>query len=245
MALVIPYPTDGKIARKTGIGDWRDLWIPNSFDYTPIGDAFDGDSLDVRYPAAKTNGASAAVTHTEHNVNSYVDLVSGTADDGYAGQGYGLHFTGDRGLLAEFIVRTPATITTMKIEVGMSDADDDAGAVNQKATTSTATATDFAVFVVDTDDDTNIAFISAKGGTVVETQDIVALVASTTYRFAIRIDGDNVQGYINGEQAAGHGSDAGIEGGNGLTPWAFVQARAGSASRTLQWHKWRVIQPAY
>jgi len=156
-----------------------------------------------------------------------------------------MHFTGDRGCLSEFIVRTPAAITTMKFEVGLSDADDDAGAVNQKAATTSATAGSFAVFVFDTDDDANIAFVSAKGGTVVSTHDIQAAAVDTTYRFAIRVTGDNVEGFINGSKVAAHGGNAGIEGGTGLTPWAFVQARTGSASRTLQWHKWRVTQPAY
>ena len=154
----------------------------------------------------------------------------------------GLQYTGDRGVLGEFLIRTPAAVTTMKIEVGFSDADDDAGAINAKATP-TFTATDCAVFVVDTDDDANIAFISAKAGTAVATQDIQAIAASTTYRFAVRIEGDSVSAYINGSQVAGHAD--GIEGGNALTPWAFVQARTGSASRTIQLHKWRAIQPAY
>ena len=59
---VIPYPTDSKIQKQTSIGYERDLWIPGSDDYDVYGDSFDGDTLDVRYPADKTNGTSAAVT---------------------------------------------------------------------------------------------------------------------------------------------------------------------------------------
>ena len=248
MGLPIPYPSDGDIQRFTGSGPLRDIVIPSSFDYTVTEDSFGGDAIVDEYPGAKTNGTSAAVTFTEHNANKYLDLISGTANDGYAGQGYGMHFTGDRGCLSEFIVRTPAAITTMKFEVGLSDADDDAGAVNQKAESgsgTSATAGSFAVFVFDTDDDANIAFVSAKAGTVVSTHDIQAAAVDTTYRFAIRVTGDNVEGFINGSKVAAHGGNAGIEGGTGLTPWTFVQARNGSASRTLQWHKWRVTQPAY
>jgi hypothetical protein len=242
MSLPVPFPTDGDIEQKTQIGYHRRLWQPSSFDYTSWEDSFTGDALLPLYPAAKTNGTSAAVTFTEHNVNKYLSLVSGTADDGYAGQGVGMQYAGDRGVLLEGIVRTPSAVTTLKIEFGLSDADDDAGAVNVKATPS-ATATDFAVFIVDTDDDANIAFISAKAGTRTATQDIQAVAASTTYRFAIRVEGDAVSGWLNGTQVAG-GAHV-IEGGTALTPWCFVQARAGSASRTIQLHKWRVLQPAY
>jgi len=222
------------------MGYARNLWIPSSFDYDVFEDKFWGDALLTLYPSAKTNGTSAAVTFTEHNVYGYLELVSGTDDNGYAGQGMGLQFKGDRGLLAEFIVTTPATITTMKFEVGLSDADDDSGAINVKATPS-LTATDCAVFCVDTDDDANISFITGMTGAATGTQDIVALAASTTYRLGVRVEGDSVSAYINGTQVA----QGTIEGGSALTPWCFVQARAGTASRTLQLNKWRVIQPAY
>jgi hypothetical protein len=240
MALPVPFPTGELIQRKTNIGYMRDLWVPGSFDYDVFEDKFWGDLIRDEYPAAKTNGTSAAVTFTEHNVNGYLELVSGTDDNGYAGQGLGHQFTGDRGVLAEFLFTTPATITTMKVEVGLSDADDDSGGILLKATP-TLTATDIAVFCIDTDDDANIAFISAKAGAATAVQDIEALAASTTYRLAIRVEGDSVSAWINGYQVA-----AGvIEGGSALTPWAFVQARAGSASRTIKLNKWRCIQPAW
>tara|TARA_Y100000034_G_scaffold133566_1_gene199394 strand:- start:653 stop:1381 length:729 start_codon:yes stop_codon:yes gene_type:complete len=242
MALTVPYPTDQLIARKTGYGFARDLWSPNSFDYDKFEDKFFGDALWGGYPTAKTNGTSAAVTFAEHNENAYLSFISGTADNGYAGQGLGLNFTGDRGVLGEFLIVTPAAVTTMKIEVGFSDADDDAGAVNIKATPS-STASDYAVLCFDTDDDTNWSFISAKAGTEVATQDIETVAASSTYRLAVRIVGDSCEAYVNGSHVAGHAD--GIEGGSKITPWVFVQARAGSASRTILLHKWRCLQPAY
>ena len=242
MTLPVPFPTGELIQQKTSSGFARNLWIPSSFDYDIFEDKFWGDALDGIYPSAKTSGTAAAVTFTEHNVNGYLEFVTGTTDDGYAGQGMGLQFTGDRGILAEFLWTTPATITTMKFEVGLSDADDDAGAINLK-TTPTFTATDCAVFVVDTDDDANIAFITAIGGAGVAVQDIMALAASTTYRFAIRVEGNSVSAWINGTRV--DGGNQTIEGGSALTPWAFIQARAGTASRTCQLNKWKVTQPAY
>ena len=239
--LPVPFPTGELIRQKTSVGFARDLWIPSSFDYDVFEGKFWGDALWGGYPSAKTNGTSAAVTFTEHNVNGYIDLVSGTDNDGYAGQGIGLQFTGDRGILAEFLFRTPAAVTTMKFEIGLSDADDDGGAIATKATP-TFTAGDCAVFIVDTDDDANIAFITANTSAAVATQDIVAIAASTTYRFAIRVDGNSVSAYINGSQVAG-GTHT-IEGGTALTPWAFVQART-TSSRTMLLNKWRVIQPSY
>ena len=241
--LVVPFPTDGLLARKTGIGFARDLWVPNSFDYDVFEDKFWGDAILGLYPSAKTNGTSAAVTFAEHNENGYLSLISGTDNDGYAGQGMGLQFTGDRGILAEFLIVTPAAITNMKFEVGLSDADDDSGAVNVK-TTPTATATDFAVLCFDTDDDANFAFISANGGTVHGTQDITAFVpaAASTYRIAIRVDGDSCEAYVNGTWVGGH--DNGINGASKLTPWVFSQTRTTSTKNILL-YKWRVIQPAY
>lgn len=244
MALPVPFPTSYLIQPKTTIGYMRDLLIPGAFDYDVWEDNFKGDTLLDEYPAAKTNGTSAAVTFTEHNTYGYLELVTGTDDNGYAGQGVGLHWNGDRGILAEILFKTPSAITTLKFEVGLSDADDDAGAINDKATP-TLTATDCAVVCFDTDDDTNFACISGNAGTATATQDIsdVVVAASTFYIVSIRVDGDSVGYYINGTQVAGH--DSGIEGGTDLTLWAFAQARAGTASRTIQLHKWRVIQPAY
>lgn len=245
MALAVPRPTGGLVRAKTSVGHMRDLWVPNSFDYDVFEDKFWGDTLHTLYPAAKTNGTSAAVTFTEHNVNGYLELVSGTDDNGYAGQGMGLQFSGDRGVLFECILRTPSAITGFKFECGLSDADDDAGAINAKVTP-TLTAADCAVFVYDTDDNTVLDFISANAGSATATTGVLAagvLAASTTYRFAVQIDGDRVKAWLNDNEVltAAHT----IEGGSALTPWVFCQARGAAASRTVQLHKWRVTQPAY
>jgi hypothetical protein len=250
MAPQLPDFSNTKLARITTRGPRLDLWAPSSFDYDVFEDKFWGDLLRDEYSAAKTNGTSAAVTFTEHNTNGYLELVSGTATEGYAGQGLGHQFTGDRGVMFECIIKLPAAITTMKFEIGLTDADDDAGAINLKANP-TYTAGNFGVFVFDTDDSssaTTIDFVSAKGGTVAaanKTASVWTPSASETIRFSVRVEGDNVSAAINGRAVAGHGAGVGIDGAIGLTPWVFVQARTGSASRTVQLHKWRAIQPAY
>ncbi|KKM85254.1 hypothetical protein LCGC14_1290870 [marine sediment metagenome] len=242
MTLPIPFPTDQLIERKTSIGAMRDLWIPGSFDYDVFEDKFWGDTLHTLYPAAKTS--SGSVTFAEHNENGYLSIVADSGSGNYAGQGLGLQFTGDRGYLAEFIVQLPSAITDFKFECGMSDSDAHAGAINQKAATSTFTATDCAVIVMDTTDDANFAFISAMTGTGVETQDITAHlpILSTTYRIAIRAETDSVSAYINGTQVGG-GAHL-CNGATKMTPWVFCQART-SSERILLLYKWRVIQPAY
>ena len=240
--LQAPFPTDGKLQRNTQGGWLRDLLASGSFDNDEFVDNFVGDQLLAIYPSAKVSNGT--VVFTEHNVNGYLEIKSGGSTGDYAGQGIGMQWTGDREVLAQFIIRTPATITNWKFEVGLSDNDQDAGAVNQKATTTTSNAEDYAVFIYDTTDDSNIAFHSAKANAEIVTADIEALRASTTYRFAIRVVGDNIEAYINGTKVAGHGESTGIEGGNGLTPWVFSQARSGS-ERILRLYKWGAIQPAY
>jgi len=241
MAPRIGYPTDG-LVDKLGYKRESDLHISNSFDHDDWTDGFFGDGLDARYPGEKITGSgSAAVTLTEHSANGFLQLVSGTTENGYAGQGVGMNWTGDRGVLMQAIITTPGTITEWKWECGVTDNDQDAGAVNVKATPS-ATAADYGVFVFDTDDDTSIAFHSAKAGTITATEGITTCVASTTYRLAVRVQGDNLVAYINGEVVAEHGN--GIEGGSGITPWAFSQVR-NTTSKILKLNRWGMNQPAY
>ena len=252
----VPYGTGGKLLRAvpSTISPLYDLLAQNAFEFKHWEDNFEGDQLKAEYPAAKTNGASAAVTFTEHNAQGFLDLVTGTANDGYAGQGVGLQWTGDRGMLAEFLFTTPASLADFKLEVGVSDADDDAGAVATKsATPPTATATDFAVLCYDVDDDSLLTLIHAKTGTVAAVETGFTLQVSTVYYVAIRVTGDNVQATIRGLSGtpgaevtvANATAAAGIEGGSALTPWFFAQARAGSASKTVPLHKWAVTWPAW
>lgn len=248
----IPYPAAG-LSEETGEGSLFNLLAPNDFFYNTFVDDFRGDEKFGLYPAAKTNGTSAAVTFTEHNAHGFLDFITGTDNAGYAGQGLGLQYTGDRGILGEFLFTTPASIANYKFEVGFSDADDDAGAVATKATP-TSTATDYAVLVYDTADDSSLQLIHAKAGVTAAVEDTnFTLAVSTLYYVTFRIIGDDVKATIRGLTGtpsaeftyANAVAAAGIEGGTALTPWFFTQARAGTASKTTPLSKWRTIEPAF
>ena len=248
----IPYDAAGR-SEDSGEGSLFNLLAQTDFFYNKFEDDFRGDLLLDEYPAAKTNGASAAVTFTEHNAHGFLDFITGTANNGYAGQGVGLQWTGDRGILAEFLFTTPSSIADYKLEVGMADADDAAGMVNSKSGV-TSTGTDYAVLIYDTAEDSTTELIHAKAGTTaaVSNTDFV-LAVSTLYYVTFRIDGDNVKASIQGltgtptarYEFANATAAAGIEGATALTPWFFTQARAGSASKTTPLSKWRVLEPAY
>ncbi len=237
--LRVPFPSDSIHARVTSFGDMERLLVAGSADYNVFSDMFWGDQIDAKYPGASTD--TGTVTFTEHNLGHFLEFKSSAGNDKYAGQGVGLQWSGDRGCLLQGIVKTPAAITAMKFEFGFSDADDIAGAVLDKGAV-TGTGTDFAIIVYDTDDDANIGFITSTGGTLTATQDIVAAAVSTTYRFAVRVDGDSCSAYLNNELIAG-GAHV-LDGSVALTPWCFVQARD-TSERILQLHTWSVIEPAY
>lgn len=245
----IPMPSAGKAAISgIGAGGILDMLAPGDFSYRKIEDDFIGDAV-AGYVDPATNGTSAAVAAAASGDG--ITLTTGTDDDGYAGIAAGLAFSGDKGVLFECWIEMPATITTMKIEAGLTDAVADAGAVLVKATPS-ATAANYAVFVYDTDDDATLAFHSAKASTgednIVATEGLDTLAGSDTLYLAVRIVGDNVQFWykvgtsvIRGPESGAHGGGAGIEGASALTPWIFAQARAVSASRVLTVKKWRTI----
>ncbi len=196
---------------------------------------FLGDALTAEWIAAKTNGTSAAVTVAA----SRLTCTSGTSDDGYAGQGFGLHWSGDKGFYFEQVCSLD-TLATSKIEIGVSDATDDAGAVNAKVTPS-ATATDFCVLVRDTDDNTELDLISQKAsGVAANAENVYAVTGGVAFRTEFRGQNDLVSVFVNGN-SVGTGN---IEGGTAITPWVFAQSRAGSASRILTSEYWIVVGPS-
>lgn len=250
----LPGPT-GNLATllSGGFGGRYNLDALNDFLFKKFEDGFYGDVLTTLYPAAKTNGASAAVTFTAGNDQGWLDLITGTDNDGYAGQAMTdvLH-TGDRGLLAEFLIETPASLANYKLEVGVADAPDASGMVNSKSA-ATATGTDFAVLCFDTAHNSALDLIHAKAGTVARVTGDLTLAVSSLYYVSCRVVGDDVMFEIQGLAGTSHSkvtyanatAAAGIEGGTDITPWVFTQTRAGSASKTTKLMKWRSVWPAY
>lgn len=203
----------------------RNMMLAYHPGYTTVWDNFLGDLITDEYAAAKTNGTSAAVSVA----SSQLIMTTGTDDDGYAGQAFGLFWKGDNGIYMESAQSVSAVTTGIKFEVGLTDATADAGAVATKATPS-GTADDFCVLVFDTDDNAEWDIISEldNGGPVANAEDVFTAVGGTIFRTEFVMQNDIVAVFLNGANV-GSGS---CQGGDLLTPWFFTQARAGTDSRT-------------
>ena len=186
---------------------------------------FLGDALPGEWPAKAGANGTATVA------SSQLTLTATTTDNDGAGQGFGLFWKGDNGVYFES-QQSLDVLTTVKIETGLTDATNDAGAVNAKATPS-ATATDFCVLVRDTDDNTELDVISQKAtGVAANAENVHTVAAGTDFTTAFIAQNDVVSvqiGSSSGDLAV-VGSGV-IEGGTLITPWWFVQSRAGSVTR--------------
>lgn len=194
-------------------------------------------------PYASTVGTGTEVIGLTQAVGGTMTVTTGNGGSDTAGQGLGLNWSGDRGFY--FIARLKvARITSIKFEVGMTDSVSTDGAVNVKATP-TFNATDCALIVYDTTDDSNATFVS-NGGTTDGNSDWTGTIAADTY-FVVEIvgkgatdtTGDNVVGFINGQQV-GSGN---INGASPLTIWAYVKDNATSSATTLTVDYWGCVGP--
>ena len=227
----------------------------------PGGDEFMGDTLrtDI-YVVSNGGGASAASpVITANSLNGICDFVTGTAGDSTASSelSTGLAFRGDRGCVMVACL-TLSAITGVKVEVGFTDVDNDPGAVNVKATP-TFTATDCALWVLDTNDNVNWEGMAANNGTTSPMATLAAAFApvAATYEWLmvelIPTDtGDNecAVGFSRYTQAGLRtyhtvGGQANPQGPNSnvlLTPWIYVEAR-NATSKTLSldyWNAWQL-----
>lgn len=198
-------------------------------DYVRWFDHFVGDSAGTwpasanwGYPA--TAGTGTEVITLEALAGGQLLLTTGANANDSAGQGVGLHWTGDNWIY--FVGRISLdSITTSIVECGLTDSlADDTGAVATKATP-TFTATDCALFVRDTTDDTNLTFVSNGGTTDANADWSGTFSAGTWYTIEVVVGGpsattgDNATGYVNG-QRVGSGN---INGATLLTPWFYVE----------------------
>lgn len=195
-------------------------------------------------PYAATVGTGTEVIGLTQAVGGTMTLTTGNGGSDTAGQGLGLNWSGDRGFYFIARCKMATRITNVKFEIGMTDAVDDDGAVAVKATP-TFTATDCALFVYDTTDDTNVTFVSNGGSTDANANATFTIVNDTYFvvevvgKGATDTTGDNVAGFING-QLVGSGN---INGASPLTPWAYVEDLATSAATTFTVDYWGVIGP--
>jgi hypothetical protein len=211
-------------------------FAPGNPAYNSLWDDFHGDALRSNYPASV--GVNTQVVGVTAGIGGLMTLATAGADGDGAGQGFGLHWKGDNGIY--FIARAKLdTLATSKFELGLTDAvDDEGGAVDTKATP-TFTATDCAVFVRDTADDVKVTFVT-NGGSVDGAADWTGTFAADTYyTFEIVVQNDVASGFIDG-QLVGSGN---VEGGNALTPWAFVESIGAASARTLTVDYWGIVSP--
>lgn len=202
----------------------REMMLNYHPEYETVFDHYLGDAVNALYPSAVTNGTSAAVGVA----TSQLILTTGTDDNGYAGQAYGLFWKGDNGIYMES-AQSVNSVANVKFEVGLTDATDDAGAVNSKATP-TGRAENFCVLILDTDDNAEWDIISEldNGGSVANAENVFTAVGGTIFRTEFVMQNDFVAVFVNGA-AVGRGS---CQGGDLMTPWFFTQARAGTDSKT-------------
>lgn len=203
-------------------------------------DEFLGDALDAKYPAATTgvDGSFDKIAGAQSGTAT-IDVGDGatSADDEHGGIGLGgLEWSGDLNCFAVARINISA-VTTVKVEFGFTDSFADAGAVDVLATP-TATASDAAVWVIDTDDTaTWQAFAVNGGGTPQKNENaqIVAPVAATFQYMGVFLEGNQavfIQWDANGRRIGETLTiDSAIEGGTAVGPWLFVQNRAGTIDR--------------
>ena len=218
------------LAREFGFAEF------NTLDQVVVFDDFLGDVLDVEWRTADTGSGSSADAVISAGANGTIVMVTGTADNGYSALSRELNFQGQLNCVMAARIKVD-DIAAVKMEIGFTDAHDDAGAVNTMATYST-TATDWVGWVFDTDDtaywqatgvDTNteatkiepsIAPVAATYETL-----IVALEDTTAHFY--RLDANGYQTYRSAPMTGACTKDV------SLTPWVFVQSRESSDSKTL------------
>ena len=218
------------LAREFGFAEF------NTLDQVVVFDDFLGDVLDVEWRTADTGSGSSADAVISAGANGTIVMVTGTADNGYSALSRELNFQGQLNCVMAARIKVD-DIAAVKMEIGFTDAHDDAGAVNTMATYAT-TATDWVGWVFDTDDtaywqatgvDTNteatkiepsIAPVAATYETL-----IVALEDTTAHFY--RLDANGYQTYRSTPMTGACSKDV------SLTPWVFVQSRESSDSKTL------------
>lgn len=226
----------------------------------PGGDDFLGDTLrtDI-YTVSNGGGAGAASpVITANSLNGVCDFVTGTANGSTASSelSTGLAFRGDRSCVMVALLSIDV-ITGVKVEVGFTDVNNDPGAVNVKATP-TFTATDCALWVLDTNDNGNWEGLAANNGDTAPMATVEAGISPTAGTLEwlmvelLRNDSASNEcavifrrfteaGLMTYEAVGGQANPQGPNSNVLLTPWVYVEARNAS-SKTLSLDYWNAWQ---
>ena len=224
-----------KLASGAGADNLKNLLaLQGNPDFISYWDEFVGQTAGT-WPASANWGYPATVgTGTEvvgigaSAFGGTLTLTTGANSADSAGQKFSRSWRGTEGIYYCARIQLD-TITTAKFEVGLADSvTGDTGMVATKATP-THTGTDYAVFVLDTNDDANVTFISAAAGVTGANADWSGtLVAATYIDVEIIVKGAFCSGYINGQYVGG----GAITAATLLTPHVFVLTRT-TATRLL------------
>ena len=208
----------------------------NTLDQVVMFDDFLGDVLDVEWRTADTGTGSSADAVISAGANGTIVMVTGTADNGYSALSRELNFQGQLNCVMAARIKVD-DIAAVKIEVGFTDAHDDAGAVDTLATYAT-TATDWVGWIFDTDDtaywqatgvdsNTEATKIEDSLAPVAATYETLIVALEDTTAHFYRLDANGYQTYRSAPMTGACTKDV------SLTPWVFVQSRESSDSKTL------------
>ena len=218
------------LAREFGFAEF------NTLDQVVMFDDFLGDVLDVEWRTADTGSGSSADAVISAGANGTIVMVTGTADNGYSALSRELNFQGQLNCVLAARIKVD-DIAAVKMEIGFTDAHDDAGAVNTLATYST-TATDWVGWIFDTDDtaywqatgvdsNTEATKIEDSLAPVAATYETLIVALEDTTAHFYRLDANGYQTYRSAPMTGACTKDV------SLTPWVFVQSREASDSKTL------------
>ncbi len=247
LELLERYYTTRNLRRRLGSRAERDFLELSAMNISdgpfPGGDDFQGDTLWGGYQSTAAGANSAGAAISTGVVNGAILLDAGDANAGRCDLSWGLHYQGQ--LNAIYIARFSInTLTTRKFEIGFADtlSGTAAGIVNVKATP-TFNVANAVGLVYDTNDDTLLTLMGVKGNVAATPADFATtLAAATYYYFGVALFGDdNAKGFLldaNGALIEEEVIEDCITAGSLLTPWLFVQNRAGTAgSMTVDWHR--------
>ena len=210
---------------------WRDDFL---------GDTIRGDATAPGIYEVVT-GVDGAINILANQPNGVAEIRASDgagADNEYCGVSLPeLAFTGNRNAVLAVRLQID-TITQVKVEVGFTDVTTDAGAVNDLGA-GTATATDAALWVLDTDDTASWqGFGVANGAVATKVEPGISPTAETFETLVVALRDGNAR-FLRLAEAGGMTYDSGwqssfITSAVQVCPWVFVQLRNGSIDRNLQ-----------